>query len=404
MTQSKKRTIPVLLTALTIALPVVLILSAVRTYRQLEDQKAVFLRSRVAALAGRLETLPESLPQGEWQAALAEEEGALTDLVLYERRNSPPELIDLWEGRELFRTERRTENGAPVFRAYVPFHSFKGMQLARIDVDEHAADFLVEHARRHLILVTIGGLTILVLSLLTARYARRAAVAERRQLELQHLAHIGEMSAVLAHEIRNPLGTIKGFAQLLGEKLHGEDAAFLSPILAESSRLERLVKDLLLYGRPAHPTIRPADSIAVSSFLQAHADQLVGSHGPRIDLAVSPVAFETDLNLLEQVLLNLLRNSVDSVRGQENGLVHFEMRANGAEVLMRITDNGPGFSQQALQRLFEPFYTSKASGTGLGLCISRKLVEALGGQLRIANQPIGGAAAEVHLPAKPLQS
>lgn len=399
MEQSQKRTIPVLLTVLTIGLPVVLILSAVRTYRQLDEQKAVFLRSRVAALAGRLETLPESLPQSEWKDVLSEEEEALAGLDLYERQSSPPELTNLWEGRELFRIERRTMDGQAIFRAYVPFHSYKGMQLARIDIDERAAEFLVAHARHHLILVAIGGLTILILSGLTARYAQRAAIAERRQLELQHLAHIGEMSAVLAHEIRNPLGTIKGFAQLLGEKLNGEHAALLSPIFTESSRLERLVKDLLLYGRPAQPVMRPADSSEISAFLQAHAGQLALPDKIRFEMDVSPATFETDLNLLEQVLLNLLRNGVDAVRGREEGVVRFEMRAEGGGILMRVSDNGAGFSEQAHARLFEPFFTSKASGTGLGLCISRKLVEALGGTLTAFNLPYGGAAVEIRLPA-----
>lgn len=398
MEQRKKRTVPVLVTALILALPVVLILSAVRTYRQLDEQKAVFLRSRVAALAGRLETLPESLPQSEWKDVLSEEDEALTGLVLYERHTSPRDLADLWEGRELFRIERRTVDGEAIFRAYIPFHSYKGMQLARIDLDEHAADFLVAHARHHLILVALGGLTILVLSGVAARYAQRAAAAERRQLELQHLAHIGEMSAVLAHEIRNPLGTIKGFAQLLGEKLNGEHAELLSPIFTESSRLERLVKDLLLYGRPAQPVMRPADSSEISGFVQAHAGQLTGADGTRFEMDVSPAALVTDLNLLEQVLLNLLRNSVDAVRGREDGVVRFEMRADSGGILVRISDNGPGFSAEAEAHLFEPFFTSKASGSGLGLCISRKLTEALGGTLTVFNLPSGGAAAEIRLP------
>ncbi len=369
------------LTVLSTALPVLLILSAWQTYRSLEDQKEVYLRSRVAALAARLETFSLAVSGNEAQAleTLAEEEPGLVGLTIYDQPSA--ELSSLWNGEELFRVERTSQ----VYRALVPFHRNGSLRVARIDMDESAADFLVEHAQRHLLLVVLVGGLIVVLSMLTVR-------AWRRQLELEHLAQIGKMSAALAHEIRNPLGTIKGYAQLLAEQGREEQQAFLTPILDEASRLEQLVKDLLAYGRPAHPHPVKVESMRLLQVIQMHARRYAGKVELRTE--VSPFVLNTDLSLLEQILLNLLRNAAEVA-----GVIRFEAQMEGREAVMRVVDNGPGLSTEAERRMYEPFFTSKASGTGLGLCISRKLAAALGGTLRVANVASGhGVIAEVRLP------
>lgn len=388
----------ILLALLGVLAPALLVLSAVRTYRALDGQRAVYLRSRVAALAALLETLPEALPEEEWKDALLDEEPALTDLTIFGRESSPPELAGLWEGRELFRTQRAIRDGEAVFRAYVPFHSGGQMRLARIDIAESASAFLVEHARHHVWFVAAGAATIAMLALITARGVLRAERAEREQAELRHLAKIGEMSTVLAHEIRNPLGTIKGFAQLLGERLRGEHAALLDPILAQSTRLERLSKDLLLYGRKAEPVLQTIEAASIGETVRRHAMQSLEDAERHFESVAAELEVRTDPEILEQILLNLLRNAADAVQGRADALVRFEIAAAGTEVLLRLSDNGPGLSEEAQKRLFDPFFTSKASGTGLGLSISRKLAEALGGSLRIANGAAGGAVAELRLP------
>jgi signal transduction histidine kinase len=365
---------------LSTALPVLLILSAWQTYRSMEDQKEVYLRSRVAALAARLETFPPaSGSEAEALETLTEEEPGLAGLAIHDQPS--PELAALWNGQELFRVERTPR----LYRAYIPFHRDGRIQVARIDLDSAAADFLVEHAQHHLFLVVLVGVLIVVLSVMTAR-------AWRRQLELEHLAQIGKMSAALAHEIRNPLGTIKGYAQLLAEQGREEQQSFLKPILDEASRLEQLVKDLLAYGRPAHPHLSAVESQRLVELMQVHARRYAAQVELRTD--VSPFVLQTDLSLLEQILLNLLRNAAEVA-----GVIRFEVQADGRDAVLRVVDNGPGLSTEAERRMFEPFFTSKASGTGLGLCISQKLAAALGGTLRVANVASGhGVIAEVRLP------
>lgn len=380
-----RKPITVVLMLAALALPAILIVTSTLTFRAMDEQRAVYLRSRVASIAARLETLPA----GEAVENMVEEEEGLAGIAVLEppRGAAADPLAPLWDGRELFRTKTTTLQGEPVLRAYIPFHASVGLRIARIDVAERSADFLVEHARHNLWISSVSALAIIALTLTTAWSARRAARAE-------HLAHIGEMSAALAHEIRNPLGTIKGFAQLLGEKLKGGHEELLAPILAETSRLEALVKDLLLYGRPAAPTIEALEARTVVETIRAHAGVLDAA----FEAQAQAVTFRSDPNLLEQALLNLIRNAVEAVRERPEGYVRLQAEAAGTGVLFRVSDNGPGLGEEARRRLFEPFYTTKAFGTGLGLAITRKLVEALGGTLRIGNQPQGGAVAEIRLP------
>lgn len=399
VTQSIPTPVRIVWILLAFGLPATLLYSAVRTYKELNDQKTVYLRSRVAAIAARLETLPPELSSGEVLDSFSEEPGLLNLEILEPPADVQKDpLAALWLGRELFRTQSEVIGGHQVFRAFVPFHMRNGLHLARIDLAESTADFLVEHARHHLWFAGMGGVVILALALFALWSLERVAAAERRQLELQHLAHIGKMSAVLAHEIRNPLGTIKGFAQLLEEQATPAQRDFLQPILQETARLEGLVKDLLLYGRPAQPVARPVHSLELAGTLKAHLRQAVESGKVRLETEVADVTFECDPNLLEQALLNLLRNSTEALQEHGGGTIRLALEAGDRELVWRVQDDGPGLSDEARRRLYEPFFTSKAFGTGLGLSITRKLVEALGGRFQIENGVEAGTTATITLP------
>lgn len=364
--------------AATIALPAILIVGALRTYRALDEQREVYLRERMAAIASRLETAP---------ALIEDEPGLLSYEVLRPPRDPEADpLAALWEGRELFRTEFAEAGGRRLFRAIVPFHEADGLRLARLEIDAAEADFLVSGARRHLVFVMLASFALVGLSLLAERNLRR-------QLELEHLARLGSMAATLAHEIRNPLGTIKGFAQLAAERSEPAQRALLDPIVRETLRLEGLVKDLLLYGRPSAPVRKEVSAGGLASQLAAHTP------GPPVfEAAVEDVTFLSDPNLLEQALLNLIRNALEAVDTTAAPRVRLSVAASGQEIVWRVEDNGPGLSDEVQARLFEPFRTTKAFGTGLGLPITRKLVESLGGKLTIGNRPEGGVAAEIRLP------
>lgn len=369
------------------ALPLVLLSTSIRTFRELDEQRTVYLRHRVALIAGRLENLPD----GAALAALVESEPNLLDLRVIERSGEAdlPELAPIWDGRELFRTGQ----AGTAYRAYVPFHSPAGLRIARIDLNTAAADFLTDHARHNLIAATAGGLVLVLLSIYAVWAARRAARLRLRQLEMEHLAHIGKMSAMLAHEIRNPLGTIKGFAQLAAEGSGEATRELLAPIVSEAQRLEALVNDLLAFGRPPVPSPRETEWNEIAGALERHARHLLAGRPVRFTLSGEDVKWRTDPLLVGQALLNLVRNAAEAIPEGADGEIRVDAEATPDGVRITVADNGSGLAEPARARLFEPFFTTKAFGTGLGLAITRKLAASLGGELDLRNREQGGAEA-----------
>jgi signal transduction histidine kinase len=383
------------------ALPLALLVSSLVTFREFQEMKQVYLRNQAALIAGRLETLPpERFTEG--LESLAAEEPSVVDIRVFTREEKSPEsavIEPIWRGQELFKVQELRVDGEGIFRVYVPFHWRSELRVARIDLAVSAADSLVAHARHNVLIASVSSLALLLLSIYALWSARRAERLQRRQLELEHLAHLGTLSAVLAHEIRNPLGTIKGFAQLAAEKADPATTALLEPILAEIRRLEKLVADLLLYGRPPAPSLRSTEWQALAAELEAYAREAIGQRPIRCTASGEAWRFQTDPDLLKQALLNLVRNSVEALEETGGGEVRLKAsRGSGGGLVIAVEDNGPGLPEQVRARLFEPFQTTKASGTGLGLSIARKLVAALGGRLELTPLNPHGTRAQLVFP------
>jgi two-component system, NtrC family, sensor histidine kinase HydH len=389
------------------ALPLVLLFSAIRTFREVDEQRAIYLRHRVALLAGRLENLPAGTTPDAVFETVSQDEPYLVDVQVIVRGSAADvaSLSPLWDGRELFRTITARRNGVTLFRAYVPFHSGEGLRVACIDLNAEAADFLVVHARHNVIVASVSGLVLVVLSIYSLWAMRRAAQLRERQLAMEHLVHIGKMAAALAHEIRNPLGTIKGFVQLAAERADAPTRDLLTPVLTETLRLEALVSDLLAYGRPPHPEPRLTEWSEVTSVLGAHARQLIGERPIHLVTSDAALQLQTDPALLGQALLNLVRNAIEAIPPAAEGEVRIEAYlALRGGVTISVTDTGSGISNDAIARLFEPFFTTKAFGTGLGLAITRGVVKALGGELELRRRPEGGSQATIRMPARAAMS
>ena len=380
-------------------LPLVLLYSSVRTFQELDRQRAIYLRHRVSLLAARLENLAADTSPEQLRDRLTESEPYLLDLAVISRdANREATLDPLWTGQELFRTEDRSREAGHFFRAYVPFHTSEGLRIARIDLDSAAADFLLVHARHNVVIASLSGLVLVLLSAYSLLAMRRAAKVRIRQIETEHLAHIGKMSAVMAHEIRNPLGTIKGFVQLAGERADPAVREMLQPAIAEAERLEHLVHDLLAYGRPPAPVPAEVDWRDVADKVALHAARWIGDRPISLVVPRVELLWRCDAAILEQVLLNLVRNAIEAIPSGTPGEVRVEVATAGDEVSISVLDTGTGVPSDGAERLFEPFFTTKASGTGLGLAISRTLVASLGGELRLQARDSGGAAAVIRLP------
>lgn len=234
-----------------------------------------------------------------------------------------------------------------------------------------------------------------------------SAVYEKRK-ERDRLAALGQMAAGLAHEIRNPLGAIKGAVQVVEPNLQHADPVtreFLGVIVEEVDRLNRVVTQFLTYSRPFTGQMDP---VALGDVVAATL-RLLDEDG-RARVTVAPFsnlpAVRGDAEALRQVLLNLVRNALDAIAGlSPPGRVFVSLGVrrhglgSGDAVTLTVRDNGPGFAPGALGNLFVPFHTTKASGTGLGLPISQRIVENHRGLIEVSAPEGGGAQFTVVLPA-----
>jgi two-component system sensor histidine kinase HydH len=203
---------------------------------------------------------------------------------------------------------------------------------------------------------------------------------------LEHLARLGRLAATLAHEIRNPLGTIKGFTQLAVEHTDSQTAELLNPVLRETRRLEHLVSDLLTYGRPPEPTKRAVFWPEIADEIEQHVRTLSGGRPIRLLIEKDPVSFTSDPDFLRQILLNALRNALDAVKEEPAPEIGISVSVSKARLAITLSDNGPGVAPELLGKVFEPFFSTKAFGTGLGLAISEQLAELLDGSLELRNR------------------
>ncbi len=216
----------------------------------------------------------------------------------------------------------------------------------------------------------------------------------RRLENERRLSALGEMSAVLAHEIRNPLASLKGHAQLLGETLPDgtREKAKARRVVDEAVRLESLTNDLLAFVRSGNLTRRETDPAR----LLRDAAEGVGDGRIRLDTTGAPPLWAMDGDRIQQVLTNVLVNAVQASAPEAPIEATVCREPTGLAFVVR--DHGPGVREPELQRIFEPFHTSKTRGTGLGLAISRRIVTAHGGSISAANHPDGGAVFRIVLP------
>ncbi len=212
-----------------------------------------------------------------------------------------------------------------------------------------------------------------------------------RDVQRERLAALGELSAAIAHEIRNPLGTISNAVSVLRLNADPKSGPLLKIVTEEISRLDRIVGDLLDFSRPNPPKLCPMSltQLLESSVVAALADGGEAS-GIRIEIqALDPVVI-VDERLARRALVNLLQNAAQAMPG--GGVITLSARLDLDELIISVTDAGPGVSAAARDRMFEPFFTTKATGTGLGLAIARRIAQDHGGRIEFDNPAAGGGA------------
>jgi two-component system sensor histidine kinase HydH len=253
-----------------------------------------------------------------------------------------------------------------------------------IEVAPVQAQELRSAASRTVAIGLIAALTLLGVAVALVRRELRRAAEERTREHERRLAALGEMSAVLAHEIKNPLASLKGNAQLLAASLPEGDKprAKADRVVAEAQRLEQLTNGLLVFVRTGE--LHRADT-PVGELARAAAGDTA------IELA-GDATWPLDAERMRQVLANLIANAAEA-----GPPVRVEIRGEG-RLVIDVADRGPGVPKEERERIFEPFFTKKTRGTGLGLPVARRIVELHGGTLTAHDNPGGGAVFRVEIP------
>jgi len=230
----------------------------------------------------------------------------------------------------------------------------------------------------------------------TNRNLREAEAQVRRS---ERLAALGQLTAGLAHELRNPLGTIKGSADMLernlpeGDPVARELAGFIS---SEVDRTNSLVSRFLDFARPLQLRLAVADLAELLRQAAGAAARDAEAQGVRVEVRTPPILFDFDAELLERVFVNLIVNAVQA--SAPGSKVTVESRVAGEDAVVEVADHGCGIEPDKLESIFNPFFTTKPSGTGLGLAIVSKIVSEHGGKIEVESISRGGSTFRVRLP------
>ena len=231
-------------------------------------------------------------------------------------------------------------------------------------------------------------------------------LTERKRLERQlqlrdRMAAVGELSAGIAHEIRNPLAAIAGSVQVLGKgtNLSEPDRRLVSIVLKESERLDRTITDFLKFVRPMQPAFEPfnlAEGLEETLDLLRNSPEVTDAHQIHLELDARRAVVDADPNQIRQVFWNLARNAIQAM--PEGGRLSVRGDAERNHYCIIFRDDGIGMSEEQRDMMFSPFHTSRSSGTGLGMAISYRIVEEHGGTITVEPARPSGTIVTIRLP------
>ena len=292
-----------------------------------------------------------------------------------------------------FRTHRRMAGGGGPMMRHMRDSRWHRHFLV-IEYEPALARKLRDRALRNLLINLLAAGVLTLAAAIAWRFSLREERTQAQLAEDRQLKALGQMSAVLGHELRNPLASLKGNAQILLERLEPGDPrrAQAQVVVDEAVRLEALTGQVLDFARTGQLNIEPADPTAVARSAADRAGvEPVDLRGPE---SLEP--WPMDRPRMEQVLENLLVNAREA--SPEGEAVELTWSAEGNTLVYEVRDHGPGLDEAELERIFEPFFTRRVRGTGLGLSLARRIVEGHGGTLEARNHAEGGALFRVILP------
>lgn len=296
-------------------------------------------------------------------------------------------------------------------RAEQPLSMLAGPVLGVVEIVQDLSDDYKSIFRfQVLTLLTISGVMLILFFTMIFVVKRGEGIIQKRakeQLKLKeqlsrakHLSSLGEMVAGVSHEIRNPLGIISSSAELLQKKTAEDDPLHRLPaiIIEESARLNNIITDFLNFAKPKTPNnyaCRIEDVIDKTvRYLASQAD--AGGYTMDTRLEGDLPIIQADADMLYQAFLNIFLNAMQSM--PDGGNITVRAKTANGSLWVAVEDQGEGIAPEAMEKIWDPFFTTKDKGTGLGLGIVRNIVEAHQGGVRIDNRPEGGARVSVRLP------
>lgn len=277
--------------------------------------------------------------------------------------------------------------------------------------DNHCSILCIEQSQRYQQITEVLTRFTQRLGMTNYDLLRRKEELERLLANLQQsnaqndrLAELGRIAASIAHEIRNPLTSIRGLVQLLAPNLTSSaKLSYIDIIISEINRVNSIITEFLKTAKPAPPLKEaiPVTDLFAELELLCHSESLLQG----IELVILPVdpslMIYADRLQMKQVLLNMLHNAMEAISDLPNsrtGMIQFEAERFGRYVQIRIEDNGVGMDEQTRTHLFSPFFTTKNSGTGLGLSTCYHIVELHGGTIDVESTPGLGTVFRIYLP------
>ena len=302
-------------------------------------------------------------------------------------------------------------------RAERPLSPISGPVLGVVEIRQDlSSDYRKIFKFQMLVIATIS--IVMGILLLTLIYVvkKGEGIIEKRAVERlrlkdqlaksKHLSSLGEMVAGVSHEIRNPLGIISSSAELLKKRMEPQDAlnAIADIIFTESRRLNDIITDFLNYARPKTPKQSPCSIEQVITKNIQFLQPQISAKGYVIHTAFAEDIPDimADGDMLYQAFLNLLINGMQAM--PDGGTIHVTIEKEDEAVWVVIEDDGQGVPQQVMEKIWNPFFTTKEKGTGLGLGIVKNIIESHQGTIRIGNRKENGARVTVKFPLQPTRS
>jgi signal transduction histidine kinase len=256
--------------------------------------------------------------------------------------------------------------------------------------------------RLQIISVPLSKGTIVILEDLTAERDLQEAIRRTGQLET-----VSQMAASVAHEVRNPMTSVQGFLQLMNREIHPSHAhaMYLQVMEEDLKRISTIITEYLNLSRMSSGGL---EEVSLNSLLQNTCALLRSEANLRgiqitLELPEKSPCITVDPNSIKQVLINLVRNALEAI-GKEPGVVMIALEDHGQSVMLKIKDTGPGIPAHDLSRIFNPYFTTKQNGTGLGLPISKRIIEELGGQMTVQTEEGKGTTFFLRLPKHPFST